>query len=246
MLKDKIIIVTGAGSGLGRQLAASLVDHGASVIGFGRSIEKLEAIAQSLSESDRFTALKVDVSEFEEVQRAVAIVTEKFGRIDIVFNNAAVYPKANFVDELASDFASAVAINVCGIANVCKAVIPVMRQTGKGRLINLGSWAHLGPIENSAVYSCTKGAVHSLCKAIAADIAAKDLNIETLEWIPGHLNTQMSEFTGMDPKIAAAWGAEIAAKPPLGKHHAIFEQNWEWQPPLGLKAKIKRKVFFWK
>ncbi len=245
MLKEKVVVVTGAGSGLGRELAKAFVEKGSIVLGIGRSEESLNATKQTIG-SENFEPCVVDIADAEGVEKFVTQTLEKHGRIDIVFNNAAVYPKVNFLSESAAEFAQAVSINVCGVANMCKAVLPSMIENNFGRIFNLGSWADLGPIPNSAAYSATKGAMHALTKAIAADIAEKNVDVEVHEWIPGHLNTQMSDFTGMDPAVAAGWGVDIAAKPNASKKNCIYEQNWEWQPPKSFKQKIVSKLLLWK
>lgn len=245
MLKDKVVVITGAGSGLGRELAKAFCLQGSIVLGVGRSPESLNATKDFIGD-DKFEPSIVDVAHASEIQNFVQRTIEKHGRIDIVFNNAAVYPKVNFLSESAEAFAQAVGINVCGVANMCKAVLPSMIEKDYGRIFNLGSWADLGPIADSAAYSCTKGAMHALTKAIAADIADKNVDVEIHEWIPGHLNTQMSDYTGMDPAVAAAWGVDIASRPHASKKNCIFEQNWEWQPPKSLKQKVVSKLLFWK
>ncbi len=244
MLENKIVVITGAGSGLGRELAKAFANKGSHVIGLGRSENKLEETSKAIN--GNFECFTVDVGNFTEVTQVVEKIIAKHGRIDILFNNAAVYPKVNFLKESAEDWATAVATNLCGVAYCCKAILPSMIENKFGRVFNVGSWADLGPIADSAAYSCTKGGLHALTKAIAVDIAGHDADIEVHEWIPGHLNTQMSDYTGMDPAIAAGWGVELASKPEAPKKNCIFEQNWEWQPPKSLKQKIKDKLMFWK
>ncbi len=247
MLTNKVVMITGAGSGLGRELAKAFCDQGATVLGVGRNVEALKETGSQRSEGE-FVPVVADVSDFTQVKNAVETLLAVHKRIDILFNNAAVYPKANFLHEDAADFASALAINMGGVANCCKAVLPAMIAQNFGRIYNLGSWAHLGPIADSAVYSATKGGVHSLTKGIAVDVdnAYPEADIEIHEWIPGHLNTQMSDYTGMEPALAASWAVEMASRPHASKKNSIFEQGWEWQPPRSLKQKIKAKLLFWK
>ncbi len=246
MLENKTVIITGAGSGLGRELAKAFCEKGAHVFGIGRSVETLNDTAKEVS-GGSFEAMVVDVSDFVAVEKVVKHILDAKQHIDIWFNNAAVYPKVNFLSESADEWATAMAINMNGVANCCKAVLPSMVENNTGRIFNLGSWAHLGPIADSAVYSATKGGVHVLTKAIGVDLvsAHPDANVEVHEWIPGHLNTQMSDYTGMEPSVAAAWAVDIAMRPAL-KRNSIFEQNWEWQPPKSLLGKIKSKFLFWK
>lgn len=245
MLQDQVVVITGAGSGLGRELSRAFADAGAKVMGVGRSLEKLAETASAI-ENGHFESYVADVADEQSISKTIAEILQKHGQIHVLFNNAAVYPKINFLEESAEAFAEALTINVTGVANTCKAVLPAMIEKKFGRIFNLGSWADLGPIPQSAVYSCSKGALHGLTKAIAADIAHFDVDVEVHEWIPGHLNTQMSEYTGMDPAIAAGWGVEIASKAHASSRNCIYEQNWEWQPPKGIKQKIKDKLLFWK
>ncbi len=246
MLENKTVIITGAGSGLGRELAKAFCEKGASVFGIGRSVETLNDTAKEVS-GGSFNAMVVDVSDFVAVEKVVQHILDEQKHIDYWFNNAAVYPKVNFLNESAEEWTTALSINMSGVANCCKAVLPSMIANNTGRIFNLGSWAHLGPIADSAVYSATKGGVHVLTKAIGVDLASAhpQANVEVHEWIPGHLNTQMSDYTGMEPSLAASWAVDIAMRP-ASKRNSIFEQNWEWQPPKSLLGKIKSKLLFWK
>lgn len=247
MLKDKVVVITGAGSGLGRALSVAFCDEGAKVVGLGRSLESLEATHNAIdtNKQNLFSFYQADVSQWSDVNRVIDTVKETFGSIDYLFNNAAVYPKVSFLDESADDFASAIGINIVGMSNTCKAVLPVMLAQKTGRIFNLGSWADLSPIADSAAYSASKGAVHSLTKAIAVDIAQHNTDVQVHEWIPGHLNTQMSDYTGIDPALSASWGVMLAQRE-NDKKNCLFDRDQEWLPPKSLKQRIKSKILFWK
>jgi NADP-dependent 3-hydroxy acid dehydrogenase YdfG len=244
-LEDKVVVITGAGGGLGRELAKAFCAQGGKVMGLGRSTNKLNETKCIISEG-KFEVHCADVGDFAQVENVVTQIIDKHGRIDVLFNNAAVYPKVNFLEESARDFAQALLINVVGVANTCKAVLPSMIENNFGRIFNLGSWADRAPIADSAVYSAAKGALHALTRAIAVDIAHYDADVEIHEWLPGHLNTQMSDFSGMNPAVAAEWAVEIASKPHASKRNCIYEQNWEWQPPKSLKQKLLSRILSWK
>ena len=242
-LQDKVVVVTGAGSGLGRAISHKFAALGSKVVGIGHNQNVVET-GQSLG--DTYTPFIGDVSNFGEMQEVFDQVHVKHGHIDILFNNAAQYIKRNFLDESIADWEATIATNINGIAICCKLALPKMIDAGYGRIYNLGSWADIAPIENSVAYSASKGAVHALTKAIAKDISDLGLDIEVHEWIPGHLNTKMSDFTGIDPEISAQWATGLVARVHESKHPRIFENDREWMPPMGLRDRLKNKLLFWR
>lgn len=242
-----MVIVTGAGSGLGRALSLAFCDQGANVVGVGRSLESLKETHSVIGSGQQhlFSFYPADVSQWAEIENIIVKVKEGLGQIDFLFNNAAVYSKVSFLDETAEDFEKAISINITGMANMCKAVLPTMLAQKAGRIFNLGSWADLSPIADSAAYSASKGAVHALTKAIAVDIAHFNTDVQVHEWIPGHLNTQMSDYTGIDPALSASWGVMLAERY-NEKKNCLFDRDQEWLPPKSLKQRIKSKLLFWK
>lgn len=241
MLESRVVLITGAGGGLGRCLAKSFALQGAKVIGLGRNMGQLEETGADIPVGRYFPCV-ADVSNYSQVEKALASVITEAGSIDIVFNNAAVYPRINFLDETGEEWSKVIGINLGGVSNICKLVLPSMLDGNFGRIYNLGSWADLQPAPESAAYSCSKGGLHALTKAIATDIAHLDRNVEIHEWIPGHLNTQMSEYTGIDPAIAAEWAVEIASKPLSSSKNCLYERNLEWKPPRSRLGRIKDKL----
>ncbi len=241
---DKIIVITGAGSGLGRALALGLVQRDATVIGLGsRESSLLET--ESLIGNGRFSWYAVDVSEAIHVTSVVQQIAEKFGRIDVLINGAAVYPKIRFLEQDAESWMKTIAINLGGVANCCRAVLPLMMRQGHGRIINVGSFADLAPIPNSSAYAASKGGLRALTKAIGADLGDDYPDIICVEWIPGHLNTQMSNFTGMDPAACVEWALQIINLPKGNRNAMIFEEDHEHVPPKSLRSRIKEKLMFW-
>jgi len=246
MLKNKVVVITGASGGLGSALVRRFVGQESTVAGIARSGESIAALNEEIG-SNNFSAHVADVSNIEEISNAISVIVEQHGKIDFLFNNAAVYPKVNFLEESAQEWLDAISINLGGISNCTKAVLPIMRKNGFGRIYNLGSFADLSPIANSAAYSCSKGGVRALTKAIAADIAHLDADIEIHEWIPGHLKTSMSDYTGIEPDVSACWAVDIASgKIKASKRNTIFANNREWLPPQSLRQRLKNKLMFWK
>ena len=234
-------MITGVGSGLGRALAVAFAEQGSRVVGIARRAENLQETA-ALINAEVFTGHVADVTRVADIKAVVNAVIEQHDRIDILFNNAAVYPRVSFLDESPDDWARGMDVNVNGVANVCKAVLPGMIAAGYGRIYNVGSFADVAPIADSAVYSASKGAIRALTKAIAADIRDVAADIEVHEWIPGHLQTQMSGFTGIEPAVAAQWGVQLASMEHARTPNCIFENDHEWLPPKRLKQRIVDKL----
>lgn len=235
-MSNLVVLITGVSRGLGAALVHSFVTEGYSVCGLSRDSDG-QIQFEDVYSKDQYLGVVADVGEPDEVRQAINKLFKQYGRIDIVFNNAAVYPKINFVAESAEDFISALVTNVGGITNVCKAVLPLMIQQKSGKIYNLGSWADLNPAADSAVYSASKGSIHSLTRAIAKDIAPLNLDIEIHEWIPGHLNTRMSAFTGIDPSVSSRWATQIVNATPTSKN-SVFENNYEWLEPESLRQRV--------
>jgi len=239
VLDQKIVLITGAGAGLGLSLAKECASHGAVVIGLGRSPSPE---FQTL-ENSKYVV--IDISDTEAVSSCVSKIIATHGKVDYLFNNAAVYPRINFVDETSGQFAEALATNVTAVASMVKLVLPSMIDQKFGRIINVGSWADRGVIENSAVYCASKGALHALTQGIAKDLAHLNLDIHVHEWIPGALNTKMGVADGLDTNQVAPWIVTLMGRDDISKNE-IFVGNEIFQPALGLKRKIKSKLLFWR
>lgn len=243
-LEGKTVVITGCNRGLGRALVEAFGNEGALVCGIARDSSSIDQM-QSECSTFEFIGRTADVGDFAQVNESIEGFYERTRQLDYVFNNAAVYPKENFLEQSVDSWDSALRTNVIGPANVCRAVLPHMIYAGFGRIYNVGSWADLMPIERSSSYSTSKGGIHALTKAIAADIAHLHLDIEVHEWIPGHLNTRMSDFTGIDVSVSAGWAVELVKREASSKS-VIFENDQEWIPPKRLKERVLEKLTFWR
>ncbi|PCH96230.1 MAG: oxidoreductase [Rhodobacteraceae bacterium] len=239
--KTGVAVVTGAGSGLGQALAINLTSKGFKVIGFGRNISSLKDTSQQC-DGKRFETMVVDVSKVKEVIKAFDIINKKYNSIDILFNNAAVYPRRDILDETGQSFMQTVDINLGGTVNVTCAALELMVRVGHGRIINVTSFADMHPLPASAAYSVSKGAQRIFTRTLIADLADRFPNIVVSDWLPGMLNTQMGVSDGLDPQVAAKWGVALALEADPSYNGTIFEMGRELLPPRSVKGRIKDAV----
>ncbi len=240
-IKEGIAVITGAGSGLGRALSCALVAEGVNVVGFGRRIEALAETKYEAEQSGKasFTPMQVDVSEASEVRRAYNEIGEINGRPTILINNAGVYPHRDSLSEYPEDFMQTMAINLGGVVNCTATALQYMKESGIGRIINVGSFADIAPLPASAAYSVSKGAGQIYVRALVADIGDRLPNIVISTWMPGALATDMGIPEGLKPEVAAAWGAKLALWHDPSLNGSVFEMNQEVPPTRGLKSKVK-------
>ncbi|MDX1781766.1 MAG: SDR family oxidoreductase [Thalassovita sp.] len=236
-LTSGVAVVTGAGAGLGRALSVELTRRGVTVAGFGRGEEGLRETADLAG--DKFMPLPVDVSDFAAVEAGFAKVAKDLGDPVLLINNAAVYPRRDFLDETADSFMATVAVNLGGAVACSRAALSGMVQTGFGRIVNISTFADLHPIPASAAYSVSKGAARIFTRALLADLGDRFPDIVINDWMPGMLATKMGIPDGLDPAQAAIWGAEMALWHDRSLSGAVFEMDREIPPPRGMKGRIR-------
>jgi 2-hydroxycyclohexanecarboxyl-CoA dehydrogenase len=203
-LDDKIAIVTGAGRGIGRGIAEKLAAEGAVVVVTDVDEQSAVHTAKELGGgSDRHVGLRVDVTDRASVGAMVAAVSERFGRIDVLVNNAGWDKVGPFVDSDEADWDRVIAINLYGVLNTTKAVLPVMAAQGHGHVVNLGSDAGRVGSSGEAVYSAAKGGVIAFTKAVAREMARSQVTVNCV--CPGPTDTPLFASIGGDnPKLRDA------------------------------------------
>jgi NAD(P)-dependent dehydrogenase (short-subunit alcohol dehydrogenase family) len=184
LLKDKNAIVTGAGSGVGRASALRFAEEGARVVCADVDLDRAEETAKLVEAAGGVArAHRVDVSQSDEVAAAVGAVAERFGRLDIVFNNVGIpTPRLGMLleEHTPDDFARLIGANVAGVFHGCKhAVVRFKEQGGGGVILNTGSVAGLVGW-GGTVYGATKGAVHQLTKGIAIEVAPFGIRVNAI------------------------------------------------------------------
>jgi meso-butanediol dehydrogenase / (S,S)-butanediol dehydrogenase / diacetyl reductase len=193
-LSGKVAIITGGGSGIGKAIAQASVREGAKVVIAGRDTKKLDRAAAEIGAD--CLAVSADVSNGANVQKLVSATLERFKQINVLVNNAAVLLPGTAESISEEDFDQTFNINVRGLWLLSRAVLPHMRATGGGSIINIGSVLSLLGARNRVAYSASKGAVMAMTKAMALDHAAENIRVNCIA--PGIVATEMVEKFNTD------------------------------------------------
>jgi len=186
MSDKKVWLVTGAGRGLGVDIAKSALATGHAVVATGRNREKVTA---AIRERDDLLAVKLDVTDPADADSAVAAAVDRFGRIDVLVNNAGNF-NAGFFEELSpEDFRAQVETTFFGPVNVTRAALPVMRDQRSGLVITISSTAGLEGGEFTSAYAASKFGVEGWMESLAPEVAPFGIRIMLVE--PGFFRTEL-------------------------------------------------------
>lgn len=173
MTNEKIALITGAGSGIGKAVTLALAAEGYAVVLAGRRKDALDAVAQQAAKNGvRTLAVATDITQAEQVDTLFRQIKQTFGRLDVVFNNAGIFARAVSLEELTpEEWQAAVNINLTGAFLCTRAAFQIMKeqQPRGGRIINNGSISAHAPRPNAVSYTATKHAITGLTKATSLD-----------------------------------------------------------------------------
>jgi meso-butanediol dehydrogenase/(S,S)-butanediol dehydrogenase/diacetyl reductase len=212
-LSGKACIVTGGASGIGRATAVAFAREGARVTVADFNTDGGEETAETIrANGGEAVFVRSDVSQEDDCRRVVEATVDAFGRVDVLFNNAGINPmEGSVVDMSVADWRRVLAVNVDSIFFCSRFAIPEMRRNGGGRIINTASPASFKGWPGNAAYITSKGAVLSLTRAMAMDLAKENIRVNAL--VPGLIMTGI----GRDFLAAQADPAAVAASNPLGR-----------------------------
>ena len=207
--KDKTVIVTGAGSGIGRATARRFVSEGANVLAADRDGEGLGETLQGLDEA-RVAARTVDVSQEAEVEAMVEAAVTRFGGLDVLVNNAGIGCDGTISDMTLSDYRAVMAINVDGVLFGCRAAYAELKKR-RGCIVNTSSISGLGGDGAMIGYNMSKGAVSQLTRALARDSGRDGVRVNAVA--PTLVHTGLTEDMEDDAALMKAFAEAI----PLGR-----------------------------
>lgn len=188
-LAGKIAVITGTSSGIGEATVKLLVDEGVHVIMVARRAERLAALAQRLG--DKVTVMQADVTDQAEVKALFAAVGERFGGLDLLFNNAGLGVSAKFEHSTAADWKSMIDVNLYGVLNCTQEAIPLLRGRPGAMICSVSSVGGRYGVENWSVYSATKYAVVGFHDALRKELGPDRIRVTVIE--PGAVWTEFGE-----------------------------------------------------
>ncbi|HHO5991559.1 TPA: SDR family oxidoreductase [Staphylococcus aureus] len=189
VLTDKVAVVTGAGSGIGEAIATLLHEEGAKVVLAGRNKEKLQNVANQLSQ-DSVKVVLTDVTNKEEVDELIKIAQQTFGGLDIVINSAGQMLSSKITDYQVDEWDSMIDVNIKGTLYTAQAALPTMLEQSSGHLINIASISGFEVTKSSTIYSATKAAVHTITQGLEKELAKTGVKVTSIS--PGMVDTAIT------------------------------------------------------
>jgi len=255
-LAGQAAIITGAGRGIGRAIALAFAQEGADVLVASRTLSEVAETAEEVRALGRHAlALKVDVSNRDEVERMVAQALEEFGKLDILVNSAGIYGAIGpLVDNDPEKWVQTVRINLFGSFFCARAVLPLMIRQRRGKIINLSGGGASSPLPNFSAYASSKVAIVRLTETLAEEV--KGFNIQVNAIAPGAVNTRLAdeilaagaaageemlartrrqkETGGVPPERAAALAVFLASDESDGLSGRLISAVWDdWESMSG-------------
>lgn len=209
-VKDKVVIIMGASSGIGEATAYQLAEHGAKLVISARREDRLKKIKDSMPEAE-IVYQTADVTNYEEVQKVIDLAMKKYGQIDAIFNNAGIMPTAPLSDKRIQEWKAMLDVNIMGVLNGISAVLPIMQKQQYGKIISTSSVADHVVYPDLAVYCGTKFAVRAIMEGLRQE--ERENNIQSIIISPGAVDTEL--YTSINHVENRKWVKDNSANPEL-------------------------------
>ncbi len=214
-LKDKIALVTGAGSGIGEAIARRFAEEGAKVSCVGRTASKVERVAAEISKSGgRAIALVADQTDAAAVKSSVSRTVETLGGLDVLVNNAGIFRSGSLSETSVEDFEAVWRANLLGPLAYCREALRHLVPR-RGAVINVSSTLGVKPVPGCAAYCISKAALQMLTQVLALEVGASGVRVNAL--CPGVVDTPIHRERVDDPQALRTFLDEMATAHPLGR-----------------------------
>jgi uncharacterized protein len=205
-IKGKVVVVTGASSGIGEATARQFGREGANVVLAARRVDRLESLAQeinAMSTGAETLVVQADLSKLEDIQSLINQTLSKFGRIDVLVNNAG-FGRLDWLENLdpKKDIESQFDVNVLGVVQTTRQALPVMIKQRSGHIINMCSMAGLVATPTYTIYAACKHAVHGFSEALRREVKPWGIDVSMI--YPGGVKTEFGEHAGIKRKTKAS------------------------------------------
>lgn len=215
-LSDKVALITGGGTGIGRAIALAFAREGAGVAVAGRRLEKLREVAREIEkQGGRGLAMECDVTRGAEVARAVRGTAERFGRLNVLVNSAGALHVSTIEGISEGEWDRLMTVNIKGPFLTSRAVLPEFRKCGGGAIVNIGSVLGLVAVKDRAAYCASKGGVTLLTKAMALDHAHEKIRVNCI--CPSIVETELVKGVFNESEQGQALRKARIATIPLGR-----------------------------
>lgn len=204
-IQGKVILITGAGSGMGREMSIQLIQRGAKVAGLDIHLTQLLETQQlCIAGKDYFLPMECNIVDYEKVQTLPEIIIDHFGQIDGIMNNAGIIqPFVNVNDLTMDQIKRVVDVNFYGCVNITKIFLPYLLQRPEAHVVNTSSMGGFLPVPGQSIYGATKAAVKLFTEALYAEL--KETSVRVTVVFPGAINTNITTNSGIDmPKSAGS------------------------------------------
>lgn len=204
-VKGKVVIVTGASSGIGEATAREFAKEGAKVVLAARRVDRLEALAReivAMGGGAEALVVQADLSKLEDIQALISKTLEKYGRIDVLVNNAG-FGRLDWLENLdpIKDIQSQFDVNVLGVIQTTRQALPIMIQQRSGHIINMCSMAGLVATPTYTIYAACKHAVHGFSEALRREVKPWGIDVSMI--YPGGVTTEFGAHAGIKRKTNA-------------------------------------------
>jgi len=252
-IKGKVVIVTGASSGIGEATARQFGREGAKVVLAARRVDKLEALAQEINamgSGAETLVVQADLSKLEDIQALIKQTLDKFNRIDVLVNNAG-FGRLDWLENLdpVKDIQSQFDVNVMGVIQTTRQALPVMIKQRSGSIINMCSMAGLVATPTYTIYAACKHAVHGFSEALRREV--KPWGIDVSMVYPGGVVTEFASHAGIKRKTKATTPKSLlltadqvgsAVVQLVRRPRAMWILPWAWSFTVWMNRNLNRLV----